>query len=748
MQNEDCKLDSNKLNEMYSKAESCDKAIFSEMKSNILLISGKHYSRSKDRLLARTRDMKGDDNQKLRLVKNHVYRIVRIYLNEILRQAPWVRPVPYSESELQDQKAAELANSVWVAAKAKHNLHARVRQWASSFVDIGECCVKIFWDPNKGKLVGYKQKLSEQGSPLFAHPMTGEATVDSQTIDPMSGQIVSHEPIQDEKLPVFSGEFVFENVLPFNLLRSPKAETMEDSPYLIVRKMVDIKTAKALCGGDENKEAFVQESSKSTFKVFDGMTGEYSEAKDQVMLREYFFRPSIEYPQGWYILATENGIISEMELPFGIFPLAWAGFEETPTTPRANSIIRVLRPYQGELNRMASSQSTGQIAFGDDKLIVQAGSKVSPGAAMSGVRVISVSGIAPTILPGRSSEQWQGPIDKTIAEMYTVANLQEIQQEVSGQLDANVLLFRSMRQKQKFSIYSEKFEQFLKEVCQIYLGLAQKSLPEDELIRQVGKREAVNIDEFRKVSELEYSIKLESIGEDIESMLGKSLAIQQVLQYCGKDLPPEARGQIINAMPFMNDDKMFGDLTSDSRNADSDILALDRGQFVPPKQGENHEYILKRLYGRQKMRDYDLLSPQIHALYEAKIKAHSDMKAEELSKLAQLEQAFIPMAGALIGVDQFVTVPNAHGGQKTVRAKIPSDAVQWLIEKLEIQGKAQQSIQEMPVGAQAGVASSFMDHQAPMQAPQGGPPGVASPSILDLMSSQNSGLPPQPGAPQ
>lgn len=715
-------LDIGKLNEMYRKAESVDSELFSEMRSNTLMIAGKHYSKTGSRIWDRFRNTSAPQEQKIRLVKNHVFKIVRIYLNEILRQAPGVRPFPANENEIQDEKSAELANSVWQHAKNKYNLTSKTRQWASNFVDLGECAVKVFWDPSKGRLIGYKQAMDETGAPLFVDP-AGEMTTQAGSVDAMTGQVVDYKPAPDKKQPVYSGDFVFETIFPFNLLRDPRAESIEESSYLIVRKMLDIEKAKDLAGGDEDKLKFIKESGETTFKIFDGTRGEYVSGKDQVMIREFFFRPCHKYPNGWYVLATETGILHEMELPFGIFPIAWEGFEEIPTSPRAHSIIRVLRPYQAEVNRASSGIATAQLVLGDDKVVMSSGAKISQGAFFPGVRFFTTtSGAPPTVLPGRSGEQYFAYLQAQINEMYQVASVDEITQDIPGQLDANVLLFRSMRQKQRFSIYGQKMESFLRQVCSIYLRLAQKYLGDDEMIRIVGRPEFVNIQEFKAVSDLNYSIRLEPVSEDLESMLGKGLQIQQVLQYVGKDLPPTARGELIAAMPFLNGEKMFSSLTLDAKNADSDILSLDRGQYIPARKGENHDYIVSRLYARQKMRDYTLLSPQIQAMYEQKIQEHLAMKAEELAKLKQLEAEFIPMSGALVGVDQFVTVPNAQGGVKTVRARVPSDGLQWLIQKLEQQGQAQQQISQMPQAAQGDLAP-MVNQQAQQFLSQQGMPG-------------------------
>jgi len=67
------------LNSMFQKSEDADRELFAEMRSNILLVSGEHYSKKNNRFWNRLRDSRLlNVNQKLRLTKNHTQRITKI----------------------------------------------------------------------------------------------------------------------------------------------------------------------------------------------------------------------------------------------------------------------------------------------------------------------------------------------------------------------------------------------------------------------------------------------------------------------------------------------------------------------------------------------------------------------------------------------------------------------------------------------------------------------------------------------
>jgi hypothetical protein len=675
------------LNRLYTEGESADSELFAEQRSNVRLVSGDHYTSKNSRFWGRIRDSKQISNEaKIRLTKNHIQKITKTYANNIGAHAPGVGISPQNENELQDQKAAELAHSVWQDLKNKEKLNKRVREWVKDFIDIGECFVKVFWDPRGGELVGYEAEVQrdERGEPVKDE----------------SGNVL---PVMDEmgqmvpsKRPAFSGAIKFERFHAFNVIRHTSVKSMDESSVIILRKMVDIKDLKAMVGDDEEKLKFIQESSQDTFTVFDGTSGKYSQPKNQCMVREYYFRSCSEYPKGYYYITTEAGILFEGELPFGIFPIHYVGFDDAATSPRARSIIKVLRPYQAEVNRAGSKIAEHQVTLGDDKLLIQSGTKLTHGGTLSGVRGIQYSGAAPGVLAGRSGEQYLGYMTSQIDEMYKVSNVFEDAEETKAQMDPYTLLYRSIRNKKKFSLYGIKFEEFLISICETALDLARQYYTEDMMVAAVGRREYINISEFKNSNKLCYMIKLEPQGDDIETKLGKQLAMNSVIQYVGKDLGKDAIGRVLKAMPFVNDDEAFNDLTIDYENAVNDILALDRGQYPQTRNGETIPYLIKRLTHRTKQSDFNQLPQPVQQNYQKKLEELEKMQADIQAKLQAAQAGYIPTSGFLVAADFYVSDVNKPG--VTRRARIPYDALVWLIKKLDSQGTSLAELENIDEG--------------------------------------------------
>jgi hypothetical protein len=682
----------NELNRIYTEADSIDTEVFAEMRSSLLLVAGDHYAKKDSSFFRRIRDSKDlSKEQKLRLTKNHVRKICQLYSNNILSTNPSVGFSPKDESSTHDLKAADLHHSVWRDAYQKYDLDGKIDEWTDSYVQIGEVHVKIFWDEMAGPVVGYAPMVDEMGN---------------------------EQP--DMNKPIASGEFVFEEIYGFNLLRPPECKDINKAEYLINRKMVNRDD---LLKRFPDKKDLIGTDQDETYVIFDITRGGYRQSNKQVLLREFYFRPCLKYPKGYYYITTKEGILAEGELPAGEFPIYTATFDKLKTTPRGRSPVKTMRPYQAEINRAASKMAEHQITVGDDKILIQNGSKVSAAASMAGVRAISYTGSEPKYLAGRDGSQYLATIQQNIAEMYQVMMVAEDNEQAPEKgLDPYTLLFRSAKEKKRFQRYIKGMEKFLIHVVKGYLKLAKAHLPDDAVIFAIGKNEQVNIAEFRQYPDTNFDIIVEAQADDVETKLGKQLVQNHILQYVGPQLGKDELGKIIKQMPYVDSGEAFDDITIDSDCATNDVLALDRGERPPINQYDNHVYMIKKLTLRTRKSDFKFLDPQIQQNYRDKIALHQEFDAKEKAAIQRAEAGFIPTDGALITVDFYVNAPNSTGGIKQQKAKIPYQAIDWLLKQMEAQGASQASFLSYPQGAQAEISDMItqggLNVDVPMQPEQ------------------------------
>lgn len=722
------------LNRIFRDAEEVDREIFAEMRSNLLLIAGEHYDKVNKKVLQNIRTSSpktGTTEQKLRLTKNHMHKVKRSYKTAILEEAPSTMVGPKNPTEMQDVKDAEMNQAVWQDIKHRHKIEARTDDWADQFVGIGEVCVKIYWNPNAGAFKGYEPKVNEEtGEPEMQDDPSG-AMEEMQLPD---GSIVGmplQVPVDDEERPIFSGDFEYEDVFGFNLLRESGTTRMDEhGKAWIVRKMMNTEELKAQYKGDEEKSNKIQETANETYVVFDSSRGTYEKKKGETLVKEYYWAPCQEYPEGYFMFTTNNVILEEGPLPFGIFPIVWEGFDKHPSTPRGRSIIKVARPWQAEINRASSSMAVAQLTLGDDKILYQAGTKLSQGALLPGVRGVAYQGKEPTVLPGRTGAQYLEYVQYNTQEMYAALMIDDNEVvDKSGQVEPFALLFAAAKKKRKYGPYAAKFERFLVKLTEVTLELAKHYLPNDAVVAAVGRRDQINIKEFRSTSPLSQEIKVESRGQTIEEQLGKQLTFQHLLQYVGKQLDPKMIGKLAKNLPFGNYDNAFEDLTVDEDIAMNDMLSLERGEPVEPTQYVDPTYMVKKLTSRIKKPDFKFLKPEVQAAYHQLKTAYEQIDAEAQAKLAAAKNEYIPVDGALVTVDFYVPDPKDPANQAK-RAKVPQRAMEWLMKRLEEQGASQEKLEDLNVTALSEMAEMMLAqkaqaNQAPGQNPRPPVPQLA-----------------------
>lgn len=713
------------LEKLYTDAEQCDKRVFAEQRTNLQLVAGEHYVREGSRYWNRIRDNKQlTDEQRLKLTKNHIQRIIKIYCNAIQSASPGVAIEPKDEKSLQHQKVAELNYAVVQDWKQSLHFEEKTEEWIKNFFEIGEVACKIFWENDDGNIMGYEAMEQESGEEteddaismlLEQHEDAPDNSEFAPDEDDESTQI-------DESKPVYSGKLCIATIYGYNLKRDPDVGSMHESPYLIYTHMTSLSSMRARL--DEEAYNKLKQSTTYEYTIFDNNTGSYRNTKNQVLIKEIFFRPNPKIPKGYFYIYNSHQKLSEGELPHGLFPIVYEACEQQTGNARGHSIIRHVRPCQVELNRCASKVAEHQITLGDDKVYISSMSKMVAGAMLPGIRVNSYTGAAPTIVAGRTGDQYLPYMEATIAEMYKLAELDEVNQEIDPQTDIYSLLYRNLRYKKKFSHYSDKFERFLCRVVLLGLQITKACIPDEALIPAIGKSEYINVPEFKSTDELCFQIKVQARADDIESQMGKQLVLNHFMQYAGSNATRQDIGMAMRISPFLNKELMFEDFTMPYDNVTNDILSLDRGQWAPPRRFDDHEYVCKKLSSRMNKQDYLSLPPQIQQMYEKKLSQHEQMQAQKVQELQAAEAGFIPSSGYLVAMDYYVTEPGGDPN-KTKRVRVPSESVAWLLDKLQKQGSQMSDLTQLPGGVQHDIAGMLSHGNAPA-GPQG-MPGPASP---------------------
>lgn len=664
------------LNKLYNDGKSNLSSHFAELRSNILLDTGYHHNRR-----SRWRDNRQarDRSKRIRITKNHIQNITRHIENNILNANPGCGFFPRHERELSHQKAAEMTDSVWDFQREKIAEAETRQELIHDFVVCGEAFLKVAWDANAGDFLGWE--------------------VDED--DP--------ESIPTAK---WTGKLVWERIYPFDVITDPNARSWNTGRYVIICKLIPIADLKSQYKFDPEKLKMITEASQQdTYQIFDGLTGQYSENKEHCLVKELHVKPCTDYVNGYYAFYTTEGILEEGELPTDSngrplkFPIRYVGYDQSNTSVRAFSVIKQIKPMQMEINRAASAVVMESLVLGHSTVLTQAGSKLSSAGIGNGMKTLVYSGAKPDIIRGTNGDQYLAYIDQQTKEMYELAKVpyRDSEKATTSQ-DVMGLLFRSYKDKKRFSYYGEKFERFLCQATELSIELCRTYMSEEEMIPMIGKNERVNISEFKNDDPLCTIVKTRPRTDDFVSVMGKSIQVSQILQYAGSSLSPSDIGKLARNLPFLNDELIIEDSVLDYDLAVNTILALDRGEDPPISDAEDHKYMIRKLTNRMKKPDFKILSKEIRTAYQDRLDQHNRFWIGQQQEAAMAASGFIPAGGGLIAVDMYV---ENEGKQR--RARFPAEALHWLAGKLATQGTQLEETQQLPLSAQARVGRGMSE---------------------------------------
>lgn len=677
-----------KLNEEFEKSTTNYHRINCEKRTNLNLYLGHHFIKTSDELSRRLEKQGVDKSTRIRVTKNHIFKISEQIVNFILDAGSDFDVFPANQDELQDQKAAEMHRAVLADWKHKNNFTQLVRELAYDFVVDGEIATKRFWNPHKGEVVGEEIIIDEE---------TGEQSTKK----------------------IRSGEAEVERIFGWDLIFPENAKSETQATWLGYQKMMPIKTVKEMAP-DELKDK-IEEGNDKTFEIFDPTTGGYHHKKGMTLVREKYIKPCKEYPNGYFYIFNEDTVIYEGELPEGHpFPIKVTGFTEVPTSPRRVSIIRQLRPLQVNVNYGASQQIITQMTLGQDKLIMLGGADLQYNGSHRGVEKFKTNSMqSPTILPGRSGNQFVEAMSTAIAEMYQIAGVPELSEDKVNQLDPQTALFRSVRDKKRFSLYTKKFVDYLGELVEDVLTLKKMYMKEQQVISVVGRTEQINVPEFKAAAPIGYQIKVLEVDENETKVLGKHIELVSMMQYGGKQMDPETIALIGRNMPFLNKEKIFEKSLIDYDSSVNIILALDRGESVPVMPNDNVDYLLREITARTRKADFRFMvqeNPAIGQNYEQFIMQLQQVKAQQVAQLKAQQSQLVPTTGAMVPINVYRPVPKSSGGVKYERIQVPYDALQDLVNRLESQGSVMDPIKRQEQSTQASIAEMLnTEEQMPQQ---------------------------------
>jgi len=708
----DNKYTSDELEEMIKNGKDAHARFFNESRTNVLIYGSDHYSKMSDNL-KRSIEKKFrsslDEAERKKLTLNFIQSIMDKKINKIVGLAPGCIVTPYKSDDVHQCKEAKISDSVLKAIKKANNWNEISPLFVSDHQIIGEVWSYTYFDFDKGDIIGYEKK-DLSGLPdeeRFEMDEMGQFVFDE------SDQPVEREEDDPEK-PIFSGEVCIESIDGFNVCFEEGVRNFHESAWGSFDKPVHKNTLKYMIQEDEEfsvekKEKLInllKSSDSNEFLLFDRNNGSISDNKDMINVRYMFFRPSPKFPRGKIFVKLKEEIIWSLDLQKDInekpiFPLNMKRCKRTPGGARGYSPIRAGRSSQNEINRCVSKIAEHQVTLGDDKIVTAYSEGLAEGEKLLGIRHIKAGKGFETFkhIPGRTGEQYLPFLLFNVKHLHLVMEEVYEGEDKGGESDIKATLYKSIRQKTRYVLDAKNIEDFFIEISQTALELAKSYYPDEKVVQEAGACEAVNIQEFKALGPMDYNIALEPASDDVDSLFGKHLVLSETLQYASKQLGPENIGHILKESPWVDGDKLFGQLVVDEKESENIVLALDRGEFPEISEYDNNKEIIKQLIRRRKKGDWKMVQekdPKIKERYQMQYEYRQEIINKQMEQEKAINAGQIPMTGPLVSIDYYVNEPKANGkGLKSVKEKLPVDAIKWTAERLKAQNMTIESIENM-----------------------------------------------------
>ena len=211
------------------------------------------------------------------------------------------------------------------------------------------------------------------------------------------------------------------------------------------------------------------------------------------------------------------------------------------------------------------------------------------------------------------------------------------------------------------------------------------------------------------------------------------MSIDRYIQYSSGQLAKEDLGKFLRLDPYLNKEQMFNDFTMEYDNTTNDILAMDRGQvpLITLYKYKDPNYPVQRFTARMSQADFQYLPENVQGIYKEVVGQYQQLIQKKIQDTAALNSEFIPSGGSLVRADLWV--PDPKDSTKQVRASVPAESLQWLVDRLTAQGSTQAMLGQQRQSVMSDIVSQ-MRQQAPQQQNVVMPQNVESPA--DMMRNR------------
>ena len=287
---------------------------------------------------------------RITVVENRITGVVRTELSKMTKNRPVFTVTPNTGDE-EDANAAELAERVmrymWQHLKL-HEQALKALEWSRI---CGAGFLKCYWDST----IGEPQQVLVGPDGNVLTDQAGKAVRGDRNAAQLLGQQLGS---QVQAKQIAAGDVRVEVRSPFQMFIDPICDNFTDAEWLIEESVKSLEYVRQRFGDKAQgiKADTTANPGLIEARLIGGMPpagGGYKGVK----LREYWCKPSSEYPQGCRTVWSQGKILAQDMAPFDPMPYVMLTGIPVPGRLWPMSVVELLRGPQTELNKVLSQMA-------------------------------------------------------------------------------------------------------------------------------------------------------------------------------------------------------------------------------------------------------------------------------------------------------------------------------------------------------------------------------------------------------
>lgn len=388
----------------------------------------------------------GTRSTKRELVFNLIEPALRTAVSRLIAKKPWLQAMPRT-SDAEDAQSARTATQLlrfWRQRIFNSNRMTMAGNWLCT---TGTVFFRTGWDENAGTLVNPRPRAPAESlitATDQSRPSAGDSLFQTDFdrfynafASPAEESVQPPSDDRDDRrlargVGIREGDVILEVVNPFELYPQPNVDDWERIAWCIQARKIDREASRELWGDDlADKMETTDQSEHGGFDernvpggvtsrsyAFGSLFGIRNRAeKDQVLVLEYWERPSDRRPRGRRSVVVGGQLVMDGDnpYPFQDFPVVPAYYQRIPGQLWGRGLVEAMIPAQQQFNTVLSQLSEAMEYSSHPKWLMPRMANISKavGRNVPGEMWEYSGGLPPTVLNAPGMPAFMGTILQT-----------------------------------------------------------------------------------------------------------------------------------------------------------------------------------------------------------------------------------------------------------------------------------------------------------------------------------------------